>query len=300
MTVNIAQALVSQVEDHCLHWRVRCWRITVTVVENKVFRLTDHSEDLLLFDGEVYKTMGGMDTSAIRRVERLDVINKQVRGLVTILEITDLELKQGVFDGAIVDEYTVDSRMPFIAPIDYIKYSIASMTFDGSLWNAELRGITHELTRPSGDVWGPMCRVELFSQGNGKCNLASAPFIENNTIDSIVTNNFELKIAGIVNAVWKAVGYGDDGRLTFLTGSNAGFTADIKRWVYSIGPNDGIVTLQQNPPFGVVAGDVLTMEPGCNKRFDGDCLVKFNNLINHQGEPFIPGGDLVREGASIV
>jgi len=40
----------------------------------------------------------------------------------------------------------------------------------------------------------------------------------------------------------------------------------------------------------VGAGDTLRIEAGCDKRAE-TCRLKFNNIVNFQGFPFVPGED---------
>lgn len=296
--LQLAPALKSQVQDHALHYRARCYKISLTVVQDVVYRFTDHSEPLVLFDGQTYEAAKGVESSANRREQKAMETNREVRGLITSDTIKDRDLRQGIFNDAIVDEYVVDFRLPFIAPIDHVRYTIRSMTFDGSFWTADIAGAGYRLTRPVGDVWGPMCRADLFSVGPGKCNASSAPFVENNTILLILEDQIHFRINNANNALWLNLGYGADGRVIFHTGQNAGFTTYIKK--HELGPPSTVeITLQQRTPYSLSVSDAVTLFPGCNKRFNGDCLNKFDNVVNFQGEPFIPGGDAARKGVRI-
>ena len=43
---------------------------------------------------------------------------------------------------------------------------------------------------------------------------------------------------------------------------------------------------------GVASGDSIRLEAGCDKRME-TCRLKFNNILNYQGFPDIPGEDWV-------
>lgn len=79
------------------------------------------------------------------------------------------------------------------------------------------------------------------------------------------------------------------GALRFETGSNAGLVFEIKRYEVA-----GLVykrwILFQRPPYAIQAGDRFYVVPGCDKRAV-TCRVKFDNLVNFRGEPFVPGSD---------
>ncbi len=298
MTFTIPYALRSQVTDHCLHFRARCWKIQLTAVKNVVFHLTDHTENLLLFDNKTYQAMASMDSSAQRREENLESSNQESRGIISSDEITFEMLQTGLFHNARVDEYIVDYRIPFIAAIDHITYFIRQVSFDGITWHAEIEGITALLKRSAGDVWGPMCRVPLFSRGNGKCNVSTALYEQSANITTIVDGNFRFKFT-VTNTLWEENTFGNDGVVEFISTSSSlfGFTAVIKSYTYNA--PDGDVILQTGTPFVMFVPEAVILFPGCDHIHDGHCTTRFDNLVNFQGEPFIPGGDRARRGISV-
>jgi len=298
MTFSIPGVLRSQVTETCLHFRARCWKIQLTAVNNVIFRLTDHTEDLLLFDDTIYKAMSSMDSSAIRREENLKATNKDARGIVSSNEITFEMLEKGLFQNARVDEYLVDYRIPFQGAIDHTTYFIRQVSFDGAQWTADIGGLTSLLQRPVGDAWGPMCRIPLFSQGNGKCNLAPGQFEEIVPILTVVDDSFRFTFT-VVNPLWTENTYGNDGVIFFNspTSQMYGFTAVIKSYAFNTPVGD--VILQTGTPFPMTVAEQVILRPGCDHIHDGHCTTRYDNLINFQGEPFIPGGDRARRGISV-
>jgi uncharacterized phage protein (TIGR02218 family) len=299
MTQAVPVALFSQLKDHNIHYWARCYKITLVKLSNQTFRFTDHTEPLVLFDEAEYKAMNGMDSTAVRKEAGTADTNQEATGIISDSDITYDMLQSGSFNGAQIDEYLVDWRQPFVGPIDHVRYFVREVSFDGVSWTADMTGITYGLSQPTGDTWGPMCRVPLFSQGflAGKCNLAAAPFAENATIDS-TTDPRQAFIITPSNSLWQVSNYGNDGTCEIKTGPNAGFTTSIKTYVSS-GPSQYVVTLQQRTPSDLTAADAVYLLPGCDHVLTGDCQTKFDNAINFQGEPYIPGGDLARRGISI-
>jgi uncharacterized phage protein (TIGR02218 family) len=297
MTQAVPAALLSQLKDHNIHFWARCWKITLTKLDNTVFFFTDHSEPLTLFDEATYKAMNGMDASAVRKESGTADTNQESRGILADSDISYELLQSGAFSGAQIDEYLVDWRQPFVAPFDHVRYFIREVSFDGVQWNADLTGITYALTQPTGDTWGPMCRVPLFSQGNGKCNLASAPFEDNVLID-FTTDPRQAFGFTPVNPLWDVAFYGNDGICQINTGPNAGLRASIKTQDVS-GPTQYVITLQQRLPYDLTTSDAVTLFPGCDHVLTGHCVNRFDNAVNFQGEPFIPGGDRARRGVSL-
>ncbi len=88
-------------------------------------------------------------------------------------------------------------------------------------------------------------------------------------------------------------GFGDDyfgeGLVMWVTGDNAGASHRIRSFVASGGVFALLVPVANN----IQAGDTFSVIAGCRKRRSEDCRTKFNNVLNFQGEPDLPGGDAV-------
>jgi hypothetical protein len=73
------------------------------------------------------------------------------------------------------------------------------------------------------------------------------------------------------------------GTVTFTSGLNAGAEREIASYT------SNTVTLFEKAPFTVSPGDTLTIVTGCDKTLR-NCF-RYNNVINFQGEPYIPTPD---------
>ncbi len=49
----------------------------------------------------------------------------------------------------------------------------------------------------------------------------------------------------------------------------------------------------------IQVGDTFDVIAGCRKRLTEDCKVKFNNVLNFQGEPHLPGIDRLTAMADV-
>lgn len=76
------------------------------------------------------------------------------------------------------------------------------------------------------------------------------------------------------------------GIVKWLTGANAGYSMEVK------GNSPGVVELTMLMPFPIQVGDTYQISEGCDGLF-GTCKSRFNNVVNFQGEPYIPGPDLI-------
>ena len=78
------------------------------------------------------------------------------------------------------------------------------------------------------------------------------------------------------------------GRLTVLDGAAAGAVGVVKRDRDLAGQRQ--VELWEMLSAGFAPGDMVRIEPGCDKRLE-TCRDKFDNLLNFRGFPDIPGED---------
>lgn len=123
------------------------------------------------------------------------------------------------------------------------------------------------------NVYQASCMHTLFDIG---CAVNSATYRVAGTVGSINANG------SIQTALAQASGYFQTGAIKFTSGANTGLTRTVKTFT------SGAIYPTSPFPYTVVAGDAFLITPGCDKRQNGDCLSKYNNVIHFKGMPFIP------------
>lgn len=283
-----------------------CWKIT-PLIGSTVYRFTDWPHELKLKESTAattftYTPTGGADSTARRRSDELDSINKEMRGLISSTVIKDEDLRAGVFDGAQIDEFLVDPRVAWLGAIEHARYYVKTISYDKGTWKAEVDGLPGYLDRPTGEIWQPTCRVDLFSP---LCGLNPATYEKAATVASVQTQRLVFTLTYSLTGPsdgWSASGFGDDGTLLWLTGANIDLWNEIK--IHVDNASGGVFTLHAPTAYDVQVGDTLTLRPGCNKRpgilkvdgAGGHCALRYNNIVNFQGEPYIPGRDRAFKG----
>ena len=91
-------------------------------------------------------------------------------------------------------------------------------------------------------------------------------------------------IANAGEAAAKPDGWFEHGVAIFETGLNAGVARDVLAWTQAT----RTLALFLPLPFPAVAGDVVRLQPGCDKRLP-TCRDRFANRLNFRGEPHLPG-----------
>ena len=123
------------------------------------------------------------------------------------------------------------------------------------------------------------------------CGLNAALYQQTGAVGTVIDNRTLMPAAspGLVQqgsatpTAAAPAGWFNAGMLTFTSGALEGVNAEIKTW------DGATLTFFLSLPALPAPGDTFTIEPGCNK--GTDCAAKFNNIVNFQGEPFIPGMD---------
>ncbi len=117
--------------------------------------------------------------------------------------------------------------------------------------------------------------------------------VELTTTDGVSTPSIDLSSFSVtIEANEAALPGGDDfyneGQVKWTSGDNSGRAMEIKDWINS----SRTIKLYLPMPRAVQVGDTFEALPGCDKTI-AVCQAKFLNALNHRGQPFIPGNDLL-------
>jgi uncharacterized phage protein (TIGR02218 family) len=293
-----------KIREYTDHYRARLWRIKLHAVESRVILLTDWYEPLTIMTGETFLPQNaGMGTATRRQLAQ--PADMEVKGFIDSDLIKVEDVLRGLWDGAIIEEIVIDYRYPFHAPLHFARYFVSALSVDGGIIKADIKAFSKVLEKPVGENWGSSCRVPVFSQSSGVragCNLDPQVW-GTYRVTGATTTDARLVIinfagSGWVNGVaWGATNWGTYGKLEFQSGPNTGVTVLIKSWAVDYGANLATATIQKPLPYNYTTGDSVFLTPGCTHLLlgDGGCVKKFNNAINFQGEPHIPGRDTAFE-----
>lgn len=166
---------------------------------------------------------------------------------------------------------------------NYRKCRIGQVNTSGQMFSAELLGLMKNLEKPLVRPILPGCPATL---GDTECAKSLVAFTVTGTIASIDATGLQITDASRT----EASGYFDYGVVTMTSGDSSGYSMEVKSSVV------GSFIMQQVMPFGIAAGDTYSLVAGCDKSF-ATCGTKFDNVINFQGFPHLPGQDrLLRYG----
>lgn len=265
--------------------------LRITRTDGQVFAYTSGSVSVTI-GGVLYSAAQGLDISGIASSVGLAVDNLELTTLDDGSLFTSADIKAGVWQNAAF----VIFRYNWASPTDGVDYLLAGMVGNVTLKLgavvAELRGLQQYLQQPVGNVTSMSCRARLADQpmqaGNNRCGLVAATWTDALTVTA-VTDRRTFTATGTA----RAADWYTEGIATWVTGANAGLKAKIK--AYSAAQVFELLTSQQHD---IAVGDTLTALAGCRKRLAEDCLAKFANVVNFQGEPHLPGLDALTQTAT--
>lgn len=237
--------------------------------------LTGHDRDLV-FAGLRHRTAPGMVPSAVRRTATFEPDSAEVKGALSHDAIGEADLAAGRFDGArvsmgLVDWETLEAQTLFSG-------TIGSVGREGETFSAELQSIKQALARQVVPRTSPTCRAEFCGDG---CALSAARFTRGAQLAEVSADRQWVKLAGVADGSDYAFGW-----LRPVDGADAGIILRVQS------AQDGWLVLERPLAVGAAAGLRVVLREGCDHTL-ATCADRFANGVNFQGEPFLPGNDLL-------
>ena len=234
-----------------------------------------HDRDLW-FDGLFHHAAPGMVPSAIRRTIMTEPDSAEMQGALDHAAIRADDLAAGRFDGAavrvgLVDWETGESEVLFAG-------TIGSVGQQGEHFNAELLSAKAALERELVPRTAPTCRAAFCGPG---CTLSAARFAHVATVAESDPSRNAVRLTGapaLELLLW--------GELRWIDGPEAGIAAGI------VGQDGAWLILDRAPPANLPPASRVRVTEGCDHTLE-TCATRFANAINFQGEPFLPGNDLL-------
>lgn len=254
-----------------------CWSILRQ--DGFAIGFTDH-DALIRFEGIDFNPSAGLSARALASTTGLSVNNTEALGILQDDAITEADIEAARYDGASVTIWQVQWDAPEVRKVQF-KGTIGEVTRSSGGFQAELRGLTEALNQPQGRSYLTNCSAVL---GDQRCRVDTAdPKFTTLLSAQAITDGQVFHFAEI--AAYQGRWF-EGGFLEVTSGRVKGLSGVIKLDQPEVMGRS--ITLWQPIPIAVDVGDTLRLIAGCDKR-DTTCRAKFDNLINFQGFPDIPG-----------
>lgn len=236
---------------------------------------TTHDADLW-FDGVAHQSAPGMMPSAIRRSADFEPDSADVEGALSHGSIAADDLAAGRFDGAQVAIGLVD--WDNLERFVLYRGAIGAVTEEAGKFTAALVSRKAELQRDPIPRTSPSCRAVFCGPG---CALSGSRFTHAATLLGI---DLDTNSVAVDTTLGLSVFAG--GQLRWLDGPLAGTTAMIS------GQTGGRLVLSSPIDVVLAPGLRVALREGCDRTI-ATCAARFGNAVNFQGEPYLPGNDLI-------
>lgn len=236
---------------------------------------TTHDRDLW-FGGLLHRAAPGMIPSSLRRSGDFEPDSAEVRGALTHDALSAADLAMGRFDGAqvrigLVDWETLEHDVLYAG-------SLGEIVEEDGRFTAGLISRKAELLRDPVPRTSPMCRAAFCGPG---CTLSALSFTHEARVMATAFGD---------NAVTLATGASPEtlvgGVLRWLDGPQAGLSMDVM----ATGASGVVLATPLDP--ALAPGTRAIVREGCDHTL-GTCAARFGNAANFQGEPFLPGNDMI-------
>jgi uncharacterized phage protein (TIGR02218 family) len=241
---------------------------------------TSHDRDLR-FAGVLHLSAPGMVPSAIKRSILVEPDSAEMQGALDHAAIRAADLASGRFDGAAVSVGLVDWESG--ENLELFAGSIGAVGQDGASFTAELLSAKTVLERELVPRTAPTCRAEFCGPG---CTLSPPRFTREVRLAEVDATGNGLRFSGLGDATPFAFG-----QLRWIDGAEAGLDVAV------LDADGDWLFLDRAPPAGLDAGTRAILREGCDHTLE-TCATRFANAVNFQGEPFLPGNDLLTRYAN--
>lgn len=234
-----------------------------------------HDRDLW-FGGLLHRAAPGMLPSAIRRNAGLEADSAEVEGALTHDAISADDLAAGRFDGAgiaigVVDWETLEHAVLY-------RGDVGEISEEAGRFTAELRSAKAALGADPVPRTSPTCRAQFCGPG---CTLSAAAFTHEAMLAS-----FDPETNRAIFAGGPAAADMLSGSLRWIDGPQAGIAMEVIE-------ADGaglLLDIALDP--ALAPGTRALLREGCDHTL-ASCAGRFGNALNFQGEPFLPGNDVL-------
>jgi len=259
--------LQGQVLTLCSLW-------TIARRDGVTLRFADLDQDVV-FDGQTYLAAQSYSRSAIQSTSGLSVDNLDVDAVLDHAAIAEADLLAGTYDGATIRLVQINWLAPEQGALKERKGTLGNVILKRGMFGAELRGLTQALTQHVVEITSAQCRTDY---GSPKCGAD----LTAETFSATVTSVDDRHVFR-ASVLTQATDYFRHGRVTWLTGGNAGLSMEIKG-----SSSDGGIELWLPTPVALPAiGDTFVAVRGCGKSLQ-DCIDR-NRVASFRGEPYMPG-----------
>lgn len=257
---------------------------TITRKDGTIYRFTDLDVDVTYLSN-VYESSTGCDVATINVSSGRSPQTTELRVMFTTGFLQEIDAIRGKFDDAKMDIWFIDYSDLGLGHGVLLEGNLGSFENTHLGYGSfEIQSLWARMRKPIGEVYSPECRADL---GDSKCTISLASVQQLLTVTTVLSQAY---VVGTIPLIAGA-NYFLNGVCEWQTGNNTNVAMEI----ISDGGTGTTRTIRLALPMGgtIQVGDTAKLYAGCDKTI-ATCKNKFNNAINFQGEPAVPGADFAQ------
>lgn len=249
--------------------------VRIECVNGTVVRLTSYPVDLVMSNGQVYKTDFGYEPTAYSASSSFSPSSMDLEGIVAVGGVTRDTLSSGVFDNARVYVF----RCSFLAPVEDHEPLAAGFfgrtTLVDDKYRIEGIGIIDALNQTVGSIYSASCQ-RIY--GSAACGINLSSVTVTGSLTAVTSSRVFTDSSRGEASDWFGAG-----TISFTSGPNVGLKPlEIKSFAL------GVIETFDPLYYAPTIGDAYTMTKGCRRR-ESDCIAQ-GNILNFFGFTRIPTG----------
>lgn len=245
----------------------------ITRQDGHVLRLVDLDQDSTVA-GEIYTASGGAERTAVEIAVGLGADNVDIRGIFDDTIWDEDELLSGAYNYAEVEIFLAVHGDASLEKIPLLIGYFGEIEYDTGQFRIKVNCYNYGFTKNIGAVTSPVCRDRL---GGPRCKVNLATIQAAATVTEIIDPlNIRVTPAPLASHA--------QGTMTMTSGTANGAGAEIKS------VSGDVATLYLPFAISPAVGDGAVLTPGCPGT-RAACRDTFNNLLNMDAEPDLPGQD---------
>jgi uncharacterized phage protein (TIGR02218 family) len=264
-----------------------CHIISITRKDGTILRFTDHDQDVVI-EGFTYQRDNSLAVAAITTSANNGMQSTNCGVIFSDDAVSEEHIARGLYDKAGIVFSVADWANPEYGKAILLTGQMSTIQATNKKKGSfEVRGLLSRGDVRIGEYYSPGCRVDLGDPI--RCTVALATFTTTGTVSEVDTqNNIKTILASNPENGFYSLGV-----ITFTSGDNTGISMEVLNQ-FSFDASQDSLYLALRMPYDIQPGDTFTLVAGCDKR-PTTCKLKFNNLPNFRGEPFVPGFDFITD-----